>query len=505
MPKAKVAAGWLFEDLYAAPPAPPDPALEEPPADEPPELDEPPEPPGEALSLPVAAPESEEAGTGMAEPPPVPREPEAAEDPDVGSSAAPAFSLWGHDLLGPRPEPKAGPLAERFRWPPFTVFDARSGPWQDRKRAWLSLGLQSEVGRGDNLLNLSPHVQFQRATGIKYSEARELVAAAMAEQGEAFDLDALILKHGGKDRASFSQAPTALSAKLAPGGGGGGCWLGGPRTSSSDKYIETATLPPKSDGTLRTVGVSIGAYQNAGKPASASSGSGTSIFDPVLTELLYHWFCPPGGFALDPFAGGSVRGIVAAKLGVQYCGVELRSEQLDANEQQAAAICADDAARPQWAEGDAKDVRSIFDGLAFDFLIACPPYFDLEQYSEDPRDLSNMPWAGFKAAYMQIIEASVAMLKPDRFAAFVVGDIRCAEGLYRGFPELTVAAFEAAGAKKYNEAILVTSVGSLPVRVGRQFDAARKLGKTHQNVLVFCKGNPRRAAEACNGQLELEE
>lgn len=40
-------------------------------------------------------------------------------------------------------------LAERFGVPPFSVLDARQGYWQDRKRAWLSLGIQSELGRGD--------------------------------------------------------------------------------------------------------------------------------------------------------------------------------------------------------------------------------------------------------------------------------------------------------------------------------------------------------------------
>jgi hypothetical protein len=61
----------------------------------------------------------------------------------------------------------------------------------------------------------------------------------------------------------------------------------------------------------------------------------------------------------------------------------------------------------------------------------------------------------------------------------------------------TIAAFRDAGAALYNEAILVTSVGSLPIRVGKQFESGRKLGKTHQNVLVFVKGDPRKATEAC--------
>ena len=66
----------------------------------------------------------------------------------------------------------------------------------------------------------------------------------------------------------------------------------------------------------------------------------------------------------------------------------------------------------------------------------------------------------------------------------------------------TIAAFQAAGLRYYNEAILVTSVGSLPVRAARVFQAGRKIGKTHQNVLVFVKGNPEAAARAC-GEVEV--
>jgi hypothetical protein len=90
----------------------------------------------------------------------------------------------------------------------------------------------------------------------------------------------------------------------------------------------------------------------------------------------------------------------------------------------------------------------------------------------------------------------VLRLRPDRFACFVVGDIRDKQGFYRGFVKDTVQAFEDAGARLYNEAILVTAIGSLPLRVGRQFEMSRKLGKTHQNVLVFCKGDPKTATAA---------
>ena len=58
-------------------------------------------------------------------------------------------------------------------------------------------------------------------------------------------------------------------------------------------------------------------------------------------------------------------------------------------------------------------------------------------------------------------------------------------------------AFEAAGLRLYNEAVLVTNLASLILRVGKQFDHSRKLGKSHQNVLTFVKGDPRRATLAC--------
>ena len=38
--------------------------------------------------------------------------------------------------------------------------------------------------------------------------------------------------------------------------------------------------------------------------SDAPTASGTSIFDPVLCEIAYRWFCPQGGTVLDPFAGG---------------------------------------------------------------------------------------------------------------------------------------------------------------------------------------------------------
>ncbi len=144
---------------------------------------------------------------------------------------------WGLDIpnFDEEVEGKEKPkkLSDRFIIPPFSVLDTRCGEWQDRKRYWLSIGINSEIGRDSQ--------------SVKFSKMAEDLA-----------------------------------------------WSG--------------------------------------------QKTGISIFDPVLCELSYKWFNTANGNILDPFAGGSVRGIVAAKLGYNYLGNDLRSEQIEANRENAKEV-----------------------------------------------------------------------------------------------------------------------------------------------------------------------
>lgn len=218
-------------------------------------------------------------------------------------------------------------------------------------------------------------------------------------------------------------------------------------------------------------------------------GYRTSVFDPVLCELVYSWFMPrDGGLVWDPFAGGCVRGVVAAKLGLRYQGVDLRREQVEANREQAARICEPSLPIPVWIEGDSREIGPSED---VDLVFSCPPFGDLEVYSDDPRDLSTMGYDDFVDGYRVSIERSVDKLREGRFAVFVVAEFRNKAGFYRGFVRDTQEAFERCGLQLYNEAILVTSPCTMTLRAGKQFQASRKLGKTHQNVLIFLRGSPK--------------
>ena len=216
-------------------------------------------------------------------------------------------------------------------------------------------------------------------------------------------------------------------------------------------------------------------------------GGGTSIFDPVLCELMYLWFCPKNGQIIDPFAGGSVRGIVASVLGFRYWGCDLRQEQVGANIIQAKRIVPDN--QPDWVCGDSR--KELKNAPQADFLFSCPPYGDLEVYSDIDGDLSNIHDYGvFVSRYSKIVKKACMKLKQNSFACFVVANFRDKKsGLLHDFVGDTITSFESAGVHFYNDAVLLTSIGSLPVRTGRQFSASRKLGKAHQYVLIFYKGD----------------
>jgi DNA modification methylase len=210
-----------------------------------------------------------------------------------------------------------------------------------------------------------------------------------------------------------------------------------------------------------------------------------SIFDPALCELIYNWYCPKDGSILDPFAGGSVRGIVANYLGYKYTGIDIRQEQIDSNREQAIKLLPANN-QPIYYVGDSNKVLPDLIPQ-YDLIFSCPPYADLEVYSNDPCDLSTMDYNWFKLNYNDIIQKSVSKLKPGGYACFVVGDMRDKKGFYRDFVSHTKFAFIEAGALLYNEAILLQPLGTAMLRAGKIFEAGKKLTKVHENVLIFKK------------------
>lgn len=216
---------------------------------------------------------------------------------------------------------------------------------------------------------------------------------------------------------------------------------------------------------------------------------------------MVSWFSAKGDRIIDPFAGGSVRGVVSGELERHYTGVDLRQEQIDADNEQGEEL--QPKIMPEWYCGDSMKIREIVGG-EYDFMLTCPPYGSLEVYSDDPADISNMADEDFDETYTEILCRTCSMLKDDRFAIVVVGNYRDKKGYLRDLVGLTVRAMEKAGCRYYNDFIVVTPAGSLPIRAGKAFQSSRKMGRTHQYALCFIKGDPKKATERL-GEVEIPD
>lgn len=217
--------------------------------------------------------------------------------------------------------------------------------------------------------------------------------------------------------------------------------------------------------------------------------SNVSIFDPVLCELMYDWFSPKQGNVLDPFAGGSVRGIVAEEMGRKYTGIDLSQTQIIANKRQ--------SEKPNWILGDSFDILDKLNNTSYDFIFTCPPYYDLEIYSDNKFDLSNMNDNSFDERYKSILQKSVKKLKNNRFYCIVVSEVREQSktrnykiGKYKRLVSKTIDVLEDGGLHFYNDIVLFNSQHQAS-RIGKTyFERNRKIVSVHQNILVFVKGNP---------------
>ena len=212
---------------------------------------------------------------------------------------------------------------------------------------------------------------------------------------------------------------------------------------------------------------------------------GVSILDPVLCEVSLRWFCPKEGLCIDPFAGDSVFGCVAGSLGRRFRGVELREEQKNLNQMRADELKID----ASYVCDDGQNIGKHIAENSADFIFSCPPYFDLEKYSDDPLDASNQSsYEDFLKILDNAFTASIKCLKENRFAVVVMSNVRGKNGAYHRISDDIKDIFEKNGMCFYNDLILINQVGTAALRASPTMRTL-KVWRTHQNVMVFYKGD----------------
>lgn len=224
---------------------------------------------------------------------------------------------------------------------------------------------------------------------------------------------------------------------------------------------------------------------SGGKGKSLYDNS-VSIFNPVLALSILKCFAPEGASVFDPFAGGGTRAILAAKRGHKYTGIELRQVEVDAVRERCARPGVAD--KVTLHQGDSRNAAEICGGLYADFLLTCPPYWNLEEYKGGAADLSSIhTYERFIDELGKVVAGCHACVRPGATCCWVVGLIREEEddGPLRPFHHDLTRLHAQHGFRLREEVIIrLTNNGAIQ-RVG-QFDKGRRtLVRVHEYLMVY--------------------
>lgn len=213
-------------------------------------------------------------------------------------------------------------------------------------------------------------------------------------------------------------------------------------------YGQTRTFEVDSDSESALGGGSINIKKMGSKashftPDKKNRDNNFSIFNPHLAQMLLSAYCPQDAVIFDPFAGGGTRGIIASAMGFKYYGIEIRKNEV------ARVLDMRDKLNLDYVInlGDGQTDRFGKDNF-FDFCYTCPPYYDLEVYSNLENDLSNAAtYEDFLVMIYRCLLNVYAALKDGKLAVFVVGNFRDKEGYLKHFSGDLVRLGEEAGFK----------------------------------------------------------
>lgn len=162
------------------------------------------------------------------------------------------------------------------------------------------------------------------------------------------------------------------------------------------------------------------------KSVRAGKNAALSTFPQSIGHLIVDFYCPKDGIVYDPFAGHNSRMELTFKSNRHYVGVDVSKEFMKANRQIQNKLIKQQGffksnKTINLIEGSSSKV-DLPDDYG-DFTITSPPYYDIEYYGNEPKQLGKAKtYKKFLGLISKHIEENFRILKSGSFCAWFVQD-----------------------------------------------------------------------------------
>lgn len=211
------------------------------------------------------------------------------------------------------------------------------------------------------------------------------------------------------------------------------------------------------------------------------NGAKPSVFNPQLAQMILAGYCKPKSKIYDAFGGGGTRGYIATMMGHNYLGIEIRQEEVE----RIKSNFKDWGCKFEIELGDSRNYKP--NENTYDFSFTCPPYYDLEQYSNMDGDLSNYKiYPEFLSELKKTILNTYNCLKEGSFSVWVIGNFRNKKGNLEHFNGDFVKLAREVGFDMWDELIWQGASNVALTRCGK-FEVNRKSVRMHEYVIILKK------------------
>jgi len=214
-----------------------------------------------------------------------------------------------------------------------------------------------------------------------------------------------------------------------------------------------------------------------------------SKFSPLTAECIINYWSNPGDTILDPFSGRT-RAIVSSLKERHYIGFEVSKNVADIMQQKIDKGIIDKELDkeypPKLINDDCVNIDK-HDIPEIDLLFTCPPYFNLEKYESCEGQLSDInDYSVFLQQLKERLSKSCDLLKPEGYAAIVIGDFRMNKKFYMLHHEV-LNIMQQLNMLVHDIIILQTVTWDVAAYRFGSLKKSKKVSKVHEYLLIFKK------------------